>query len=106
MPFCVIPGNSCKPNYCCVLLLHIFFQVLVSHEGTVSCVAIADHYQFVISGSHDNTLIIWNLQAGSVKHVLHGHNSHVTCVKLTKDGSIAISGKLLARIFIESKTFF
>ena len=68
-------------------------QVLVEHEDIVSCVAVADGNRCVVSGSHDTRLLVWNLQTGDVEYQLLGHTGHVTAVRLTKDGSTAISGK-------------
>jgi WD40 repeat protein len=54
---------------------------------------VADGNQFIVSGSHDKRLLIWSLETGEVEHQLIGHTDYVTAVKITKDGTIAISGK-------------
>lgn len=45
-----------------------------------------------MSGSHDNVLLVWNLLTGAVEQELLGHRGQVTTVKISRDGSIAISG--------------
>ena len=67
-------------------------QVLVGHEGAVTCVATAPlNSTIVISGSQDCNLIVWDMTTGSDLFTLTGHNANVTQVKLTLDGSAAIS---------------
>ena len=67
-------------------------QVLVGHEGSISCVATAPlNSSLVISGSQDCNLIIWDMTTGSDQFTLSGHNANVIQVKLTLDGSTAVS---------------
>lgn len=68
--------------------------MLVEHEDVVSCVGVTDGNQYVISGSYDKRLLVWCLDTGEVEHQLIGHTDHVTSVKITRDGTIAISGLL------------
>ena len=67
-------------------------QVFVEHEEVISCVAVTGSNRHVVSGSHDCKLLVWGLWTGAVEHQLTGHTGQVTCVKLTNDGSIAVSG--------------
>lgn len=68
--------------------------MLIGHADAVTCVAVSvsDKSQ-VISGSRDNNLIVWDINTGTDLHTLSAHLSYVTCVKLSGDGTIAISGK-------------
>lgn len=68
--------------------------MLIGHTDAVTCVAVSvsDKSQ-VISGSCDNNLIVWDINTGADLHTLTAHLSYVTCVKLSGDGTIAISGK-------------
>jgi hypothetical protein len=67
-------------------------QVLVGHEGSISCVATAPlNASLVISGSQDCNLIVWDMTTGSEQFTLSGHNANVMQVKLTLDGSSAVS---------------
>ncbi|KOB76463.1 putative WD repeat-containing protein, partial [Operophtera brumata] len=45
----------------------------------------------VVSGSWDCNLIVWDINTGSDLHLLSGHLGKVTCVKVTGDGTIAVS---------------
>ena len=64
----------------------------MEHEDTVSCVAITEDNKYIVSGSHDKNLLIWCLETGVVEHRLQGHSHHVTVVKVTLDGTVAVSG--------------
>lgn len=73
-----------------------FVQVLVGHSDHVTCVAVSIlNKSLVVSGSRDANLIVWDINTGSDIHVLTGHLGYVTCVKVTGDGSLAVSGKLV-----------
>ena len=72
--------------------LFSLYQVLAGHDDIVSCVTIADHNRNVISGSHDKTLIVWNMSTGEIEQTLKGHTDIVTSAKMTADGSIVVSG--------------
>ena len=69
------------------------FQVLVEHEDIVMCAAVTESNRFVLSGSKDKRLLVWGLSTGAVERQLIGHTGHVTCVKVTRDSSTAISGE-------------
>lgn len=66
----------------------------MGHTAAVTCVAVsvADKTQ-IVSGSFDNNLIVWDINTGADIHTLLAHLSYITCVKLSGDGTLAISGK-------------
>lgn len=71
-------------------------QVLVGHTDHVTCAAVAiTNKSIVASGSRDSNVIIWDMETGSDEHTLQGHLGYVTNVKLTGDGTVAVSGILL-----------
>ena len=49
---------------------------LKGHTGEVTSVAFAWDGRQVVSGSHDNTVWIWNTVMGEVEAVLKGHTGH------------------------------
>lgn len=60
----------------------------------VTCVAVSiTNKTQVVSGSWDCNLIVWDINTGSDVHLLSGHLGKVTCVKVTGDGTIAVSSK-------------
>ncbi|UXI14068.1 hypothetical protein NH340_JMT00011 [Sarcoptes scabiei] len=67
-------------------------QVLVGHEGGISCVATAAlNETVVVSGSQDCNIIVWDINTGAELLSLTGHNANVIGIVLTPDGSRALS---------------
>eukprot|EP00668_Euglena_longa_P013902 GGOE01017853.1.p1 GENE.GGOE01017853.1~~GGOE01017853.1.p1 ORF type:complete len:1536 (-),score=439.18 GGOE01017853.1:188-4795(-) len=64
--------------------------ILEGHTAEVSCVAVSCDGRFVVSGSHDRTLRIWDAQKGQLAKTLHGHGGGVMCV--TVWGDTVVSG--------------
>ncbi|XP_059226569.1 protein qui-1 isoform X2 [Stomoxys calcitrans] len=68
-------------------------QVLVGHSDAVTCAAVSvTNKTQVTSGSKDTNLIIWDLHTGEEIHTLAGHLAPVIGVKVSADGSTAVSG--------------
>ncbi|EEC16318.1 conserved hypothetical protein [Ixodes scapularis] len=67
-------------------------QVLVGHEGPVTCVAVAPfRSSLAVSGSQDCNLIVWDMTTGSDNFILRGHTESIKATKLTLDGTVAVS---------------
>ncbi len=62
------------------------------HESDVNAISITADGKCAISGSRDNTCILWELENGRVLHSLKGHTSDVYSVSITPDGTKAVSG--------------
>jgi WD40 repeat protein len=62
------------------------------HNGGVLCVAISPDGKWAASGGQDNTVRIWDVATGNVKHTLFGHNSAVQCVAFSRNSKILASG--------------
>lgn len=61
------------------------------HKGAVNCVKWFSDGQRIVSGSDDNTLIIWNYITDK-KIKLEGHDDKVYCLTLSLDEQILASG--------------
>ena len=64
-----------KVFICCAMsgkLLH----KLVGHTHSITVVEINQH--FIVSGSHDRSVKVWNVDTGSCLHTLYGHTETVT----------------------------
>lgn len=62
----------------------------------MTCVAVSVlNKTQVISGSWDCNLIVWDINTGSDVHLLSGHLGKVTCVRVSGDGTIAVSGNYI-----------
>ncbi|MBA3533734.1 MAG: hypothetical protein H0T73_17595, partial [Ardenticatenales bacterium] len=60
-------------------------------EGSIRSVAVTPDGQFVVSGSRDGTVRVWNFETGKSEAMSHGHKSSVKAVSVTPDGRYAIS---------------
>jgi WD40 repeat protein len=69
-------------------------DVLRGHEGWVWCCAISHNDEFIVSGSKDNKIKIWEIESGNCVKTFDGHSSYVTCVCISNDDRYIISGKL------------
>lgn len=67
-------------------------QVLVGHEGAITCVATAALDEtLVVSGAQDCNLIVWDMTTGTELFTLAQHNASIMGVILTPDGTRALS---------------
>ena len=48
--------------------------------------------KYCISGSRDESVIVWSLETGEVQQKLEGHTGPVNSVCLSADGKYCISG--------------
>jgi len=67
-------------------------RTLSGNNEAVRAVAITADGRYVISGSDDNTLRVWDLATGETKTTLRGHSSSVFAVAVTSDGRYVVSG--------------
>jgi WD40 repeat protein len=66
-------------------------QGFEGHMGGVSSVAFSPDGQRALSGSHDNTLRLWDVATGETLRVFEGHTDSVTSVTFSPDGQRALS---------------
>ncbi|KAL8957029.1 MAG: hypothetical protein Q9183_006163 [Haloplaca sp. 2 TL-2023] len=64
-------------------------HALQGHTSTVRCLKMANA-NTAISGSRDTTLRVWDLQTGTCKSVLIGHQASVRCLEIY--GDMVVSG--------------
>jgi WD40 repeat protein len=67
-------------------------RTLTAHEDFVNAVALTPDGEYVISGSHDKTLKVWELASGRPVRTLSGHEGEVLAVAVTPDGRYVVSG--------------
>ncbi|KAK7030170.1 WD40 repeat-like protein [Favolaschia claudopus] len=68
-------------------------KVLWGHTGWVNCVAFSPDGKWIVSGSGDNTLQMWEATSGAAcKLPLQGHVSSVTSLAFSPDGQHIVSG--------------
>ena len=66
-------------------------HVQTGHTDFVSAVAVSPDGRFIVSGSQDRTVKVWDAQSGALLRSLKGHTS-VSAVAVSPDGCFIISG--------------
>lgn len=64
---------------------------LMGHSHIVNSLAMSADAKFLISGSQDQTIRVWNLATGELIHILKGHQDSVNAVVLSPDEQIIAS---------------
>ncbi|EDN99566.1 hypothetical protein SS1G_02421 [Sclerotinia sclerotiorum 1980 UF-70] len=67
-------------------------QTLEGHSGSVKSVAFSPDGTKVASGSHDNTIRLWDAMTGESLQTLEGHSDWVKSVAFSPDGTKVASG--------------
>jgi WD40 repeat protein len=62
------------------------------HRHWVYCVAFSPDGQYIVSGSEDKTVRLWNLQGNPVGQPFQGHDDAVLSVAFSPDGQYVVSG--------------
>jgi len=65
----------------------IGYKVIKGHTGKINSVAISSDNTFIISGSNDKTIRIWDVVSGECIKILEGHNSRISSVALSKNNN-------------------
>jgi WD40 repeat protein/uncharacterized caspase-like protein len=68
------------------------------HTGPVNTIALSSDGRFLVSGSSDNTLKLWDPATGNVLRTLYGHEQPVLAVAVSGDGRLVASGGNDSRI--------
>jgi WD40 repeat protein len=68
------------------------WRTLSGHMGTVRSVAYSPDGKFILSGSDDKTLKLWNAARGREVQMFTGNRGAVTGVAFGPDGKVAVSG--------------
>ena len=70
----------------------IHTSVLTGHTGCIGSLAFSSDGLFLVSGSDDNTINLWDVQTGGVVKTFHGHTNSVLCVSISPDCTTIASG--------------
>ncbi|UCH93264.1 MAG: hypothetical protein JSV88_23705 [Candidatus Aminicenantes bacterium] len=64
------------------------------HSGVVTCVDVSPDGKWIISGSDDKTLKLWDVESGKEVRTFKGHNSYVNSVAFIPQGNLILSGSI------------
>ncbi|KAI1133317.1 hypothetical protein F5Y10DRAFT_260197 [Nemania abortiva] len=65
------------------------FLALSGHGDWIWCIGFSPNGRYVVSGSHDWTVRIWDAQTGTIRHILRGHNGWISGLAISTKGLIA-----------------
>jgi WD40 repeat protein len=68
--------------------------VFEGHTGFVRSVCIFDDGIHIVSGSDDNTVMVWNVLTGECEQTLFGHTDWITSVCVFDKGKCIIAGSM------------
>ncbi|RKU27372.1 hypothetical protein C6497_11530 [Candidatus Poribacteria bacterium] len=86
--------------------IHLFYQgrtfatTLRGHTDEVTSIAFSQDTTMLASGSKDNTVRLWDVNAATEIHTCKGHTDNVNYVAINHDGSIIASGSDDATIIL------
>jgi WD40 repeat protein len=72
--------------YYCQRLFQGELLTLEGHSDEVTSVAFSPDGRFLVSGSKDQSVRVWDAHSGRINHVLRKHKDTVTCVAFAADG--------------------
>ena len=80
-----------EEEYKLPLVSHSRCVQLEGHENHVTTLAITSDNKYIISGSSDRTVRIWDLQEKKQKAILRGHTDEIVTVVVTSDNKFIVS---------------
>ncbi|MEM8723489.1 MAG: WD40 repeat domain-containing protein [Cyanobacteria bacterium P01_G01_bin.39] len=68
------------------------FKSLIGHSDWVRVIAFSANGKYLVSGSNDRTVRLWDVQTGQIIHLFKGHKERVKCVWIDDRTKQIISG--------------
>lgn len=61
-------------------------------KNDVRSIVISSDNEYIVSGSLDNTVRVWNFSSGELLRILEGHTKYVNAVTMSSDNQLIVSG--------------
>lgn len=62
------------------------------HSASINSIAWSPDAKYMITGSNDNTIIVWDLKLGLMLNKLTGHSGSITALAWSQNGNYILSG--------------
>nr|MDJ0596762.1 caspase family protein [Pleurocapsa sp. MO_226.B13] len=82
------PKPEEKPNF------KYSVQSLIGHSDWIRAIAFSPDGKYLVSGSNDRTLRLWDLRTRQLIRLLEGHKQRVKCIQISEDGTLIISASV------------
>ncbi|OCL95758.1 caspase family protein [Aliarcobacter thereius] len=69
-----------------------FYKTLNGHSNSVYSVVISSDNRYIVSGSRDNTVKLWDVNSGKLLKTFYGHSESVESVAISRDNKYIVSG--------------
>lgn len=77
-------------------------HTILGHSGKVLCMSVTRQSQYLLTGSEDTSIIVWDLRAFTLRLRIYEHIAPVLCITSALNNSIIISGGEDSSIIITS----
>nr|NMG11688.1 hypothetical protein [Brasilonema sp. UFV-L1] len=67
-------------------------NILQGHKDSVSSVAVSPDGKMIVTGSHDKTVRLWDIQGNPIGQPFQGHAHWVSSVVISPDGKMIVTG--------------
>lgn len=77
------------------------------HKDLVTCCALCERDQVLVTGSRDTTIMVWSTEAFESSNpqplqVLYGHDDEITCVAVSSDLDVVVSGSKDSTVIVHT----
>jgi WD40 repeat protein len=86
--------QNCSVNYLFYSEIKYFivFRTLKGHQNTIRALAVDTSNNYIISGSEDKTIKVWEYESGKMLKTLREHLGEVFCLELDRENNLLITG--------------
>lgn len=74
--------------------------ILGDYSNPITALVFSPDGRYLVSGAKDNTIIVWDVQTGSLLKVLQGHTGAINSLAFTPDGKLLYSNAMDGTIVI------
>ncbi len=69
-----------------------FIATFLGHTAAVTCIEITNDNKFIVTGSRDKFIRVWDIETGKVIFLLKGHDDDINCLTISEDNNYIVSG--------------